>query len=129
MESTGKAGRIQISQTTATLLKAAGRGSWFTEREDRIHAKGKGELTTYWLHPSDRAGSVASGMLGPGSSADYRSAASTNSDGSEMEFASNNLLHLEQALKQRIGQDVPEQSPSQPAKQVAETTIVTEVEV
>ena len=49
MESTGLVGKIQVSQEIAELLYAAGKGRWLTQREDRVVAKGKGELTTYWL--------------------------------------------------------------------------------
>jgi class 3 adenylate cyclase len=49
MESTGKRDRIQISQETADLLCAAGKANWITPREEKVVAKGKGELQTYWL--------------------------------------------------------------------------------
>ena len=49
MESNGIRDKIQISQETADLLIAAGKPEWCTQREDKIVAKGKGELTTYWL--------------------------------------------------------------------------------
>jgi 3'5'-cyclic nucleotide phosphodiesterase/Adenylate and Guanylate cyclase catalytic domain len=51
MESTGKAGMIQISSSTADLLIEAGKSHWLKEREDKVNAKGKGELTTFWLLP------------------------------------------------------------------------------
>jgi 3'5'-cyclic nucleotide phosphodiesterase len=51
MESTGKAGMIQISSSTADLLIEAGKRHWLKEREDKVNAKGKGELTTFWLLP------------------------------------------------------------------------------
>jgi class 3 adenylate cyclase len=47
MESTGQRGKIQVSQETADLLFEAGKNSWITPREERIVAKGKGELQTY----------------------------------------------------------------------------------
>ncbi|KAG7339562.1 adenylate and guanylate cyclase catalytic domain containing protein [Nitzschia inconspicua] len=50
MESTGVPNKIQISQETATLLSSVGKEHWYTEREDKITAKGKGELNTYFLH-------------------------------------------------------------------------------
>ena len=50
MESTGQRGKIQISQETADLLIAAGRMSWITPREERVVAKGKGEMQTYWVN-------------------------------------------------------------------------------
>ena len=50
VESNGLPGRIQVSQDFADLLTAAGKGRWLTKREDRIVAKGKGEMQTYWVH-------------------------------------------------------------------------------
>ena len=49
MESTGEEAMIQVSQETADLLMAAGKGSWIRPREDKVIAKGKGQLQTYWL--------------------------------------------------------------------------------
>jgi len=41
MESTSKQGKIQLSQTTADLLVAAGKGHWTSKREDLVSAKGR----------------------------------------------------------------------------------------
>eukprot|EP00526_Cylindrotheca_closterium_P003678 CAMPEP_0113651902 /NCGR_PEP_ID=MMETSP0017_2-20120614/27686_1 /TAXON_ID=2856 /ORGANISM="Cylindrotheca closterium" /LENGTH=1286 /DNA_ID=CAMNT_0000564645 /DNA_START=247 /DNA_END=4110 /DNA_ORIENTATION=- /assembly_acc=CAM_ASM_000147 len=49
IESTGKRDRIHISQETADYLIKAGKNHWLKLREDKVTAKGKGELTTYWL--------------------------------------------------------------------------------
>ena len=49
MESNGAKERIHVSQETADLIEAANKPHWLTPREDKIHAKGKGELQTYWL--------------------------------------------------------------------------------
>ena len=54
MESTGVPNKIQISQKTAELIIEAGNGHWLKAREDLVHAKGKGDLQTYWLHPTKR---------------------------------------------------------------------------
>ena len=51
MESTGIKDRIQLSQGTAELLEAAGKGRWLEARKDLVKAKGKGEMKTYWLNP------------------------------------------------------------------------------
>jgi hypothetical protein len=65
MESTGARNRIHCSQATATLLESAGK-SWTTPRDDLVHAKGKGELKTFWVElvkqssPSRRTGSTSS---------------------------------------------------------------------
>eukprot|EP00980_Cylindrotheca_fusiformis_P024744 scaffold12369_cov97-Cylindrotheca_fusiformis.AAC.10 len=54
MESTGKKGRIQVSQETAVLLKNAGKSHWLKSRDELVNAKGKGELKTYWLDPTKK---------------------------------------------------------------------------
>jgi hypothetical protein len=50
MESTGQRGKIQVSQDTADLLVAAGKTAWISAREERVVAKGKGEMQTYWVN-------------------------------------------------------------------------------
>lgn len=50
MESNGIPGKVQISQEMADCLKSDGKAEWYTPREDKIVAKGKGELNTYWLN-------------------------------------------------------------------------------
>jgi class 3 adenylate cyclase len=50
MESTGLRDRIQVSQETADLLISAGKPNWIEPRADKVIAKGKGELQTYWLY-------------------------------------------------------------------------------
>ena len=49
MENTGICNGIHISEDTARLLSEAGKSNWITPRSETIQAKGKGELTTYWL--------------------------------------------------------------------------------
>jgi hypothetical protein len=49
IESTGESGRIHLSQECADLLVASGKSHWVEKRSDLVHAKGKGELQTYWL--------------------------------------------------------------------------------
>ena len=48
MESNGVANRIHVSEATARLLQEGGKGSWLTEREEMIEAKGKGKMKTLW---------------------------------------------------------------------------------
>ena len=48
-ESTGMPRRVQCSQATAELLRDAGKVGWIESREDTVHAKGKGELSTFWV--------------------------------------------------------------------------------
>lgn len=49
MESTGLPNKIHISKETADLLIEAGKGRWLSARLDKVYAKGKGELQTFWL--------------------------------------------------------------------------------
>lgn len=49
MESTGEGGKIQVSQATADLLIADGKGKWLEKRNELVAAKGKGEMQTYWV--------------------------------------------------------------------------------
>jgi transcription elongation factor len=66
MESTGVPGRIHVSQSTADALIATGKGHWLTIREDKVEAKGKGLLITYWA--SIKAGSNVGSVTGGTSS-------------------------------------------------------------
>lgn len=50
IESTGVCNKIQLSQETVDRLTVHGKGHWCQPRDDRVVAKGKGELITYWLH-------------------------------------------------------------------------------
>jgi hypothetical protein len=52
VESSGKNNRIHASSATANLLIQAGKGHWVEPREDKIIAKGKGEMTTFWVEPN-----------------------------------------------------------------------------
>lgn len=49
MESTGEPGRVQVSEETAQELRSKGKEQWLTARRDKVTAKGKGSLQTYWL--------------------------------------------------------------------------------
>ena len=50
MESNGLPNRIHVSEETANALTLQGKGHWLTPREDKIVAKGKGELQTYFVN-------------------------------------------------------------------------------
>lgn len=39
-----------MSQSTANLLVSAGKANWLRARKDKVQAKGKGLLSTYWLN-------------------------------------------------------------------------------
>jgi class 3 adenylate cyclase len=60
MESTGQRDQIQLSATTADLVTKAGKGHWIRAREEKVLAKGKGELQTYWFHPQNSRRSISS---------------------------------------------------------------------
>eukprot|EP00526_Cylindrotheca_closterium_P009193 CAMPEP_0113614614 /NCGR_PEP_ID=MMETSP0017_2-20120614/7263_1 /TAXON_ID=2856 /ORGANISM="Cylindrotheca closterium" /LENGTH=511 /DNA_ID=CAMNT_0000523799 /DNA_START=84 /DNA_END=1619 /DNA_ORIENTATION=- /assembly_acc=CAM_ASM_000147 len=49
MEHTGERNRIQLTQTTADLVKEAGYGRWIVPRSNTIFVKGKGNMQTYWM--------------------------------------------------------------------------------
>jgi Adenylate and Guanylate cyclase catalytic domain len=49
IESTGRPDQIHLSEQTAKELKRLGKGKWCVPRKDKVVAKGKGELETYWL--------------------------------------------------------------------------------
>jgi class 3 adenylate cyclase len=49
MEQNSMPGRIQLSESTYNLLVASNYDNVLTQREDKINAKGKGQLITYWL--------------------------------------------------------------------------------
>jgi class 3 adenylate cyclase len=58
MESTGLKNQIQLSNDTADLLRAAGKGKWLVAREEKIVAKGKGEaalsVNSFFRHHARR---------------------------------------------------------------------------
>jgi class 3 adenylate cyclase len=66
MESLGSTGQIHVSQQTADELLAKGKSSWVTPRADKVTAKGKGELQTYWVRPREMASTVISSAISDG---------------------------------------------------------------
>jgi len=60
MESNGIPGKIQISEDIAVLLRDAGKETWFHPRADKIVAKEKGSLQTYWLDMNRSSNDVRS---------------------------------------------------------------------
>jgi class 3 adenylate cyclase len=62
MESTGEKNRIQVSSTTAELLREAGKGHWLLPRDDLVEAKGKGPMQTFWLQCVRRGRSTVSSL-------------------------------------------------------------------
>jgi hypothetical protein len=49
MEGTGMGNCIQVSGTTAELLKKFGKGGWLIPRDELVEVKGRGAIQTYWL--------------------------------------------------------------------------------
>ena len=78
VETTGAKNKIHISQETADLLIASGKGHWVRAREDKVHAKGKGELNTYWLEVKGDAAKSHSSNSSDRSNAEDRQAAANN---------------------------------------------------
>ncbi|CAB9508786.1 Receptor-type guanylate cyclase gcy [Seminavis robusta] len=76
MESNGVKGRIHISQSTADSLMAQNKGDWLSERQDKITAKGKGVMTTYFVTPR------SAGTLTTESVVSHRSGFGSNTFGS-----------------------------------------------
>mmetsp|Transcript_1770 Transcript_1770/g.3541 ORF Transcript_1770/g.3541 Transcript_1770/m.3541 type:complete len:561 (-) Transcript_1770:185-1867(-) len=75
MESTGISNQIHVSEETARLLIDAGKSSWLTPRKETVQAKGKGELTTYWVFQKNnrkRGSSVATVTSCDSSSGSFR---------------------------------------------------------
>lgn len=60
MEHHSAPNQIQCSEFTADLIKKAGKEHWLRPRADKVKAKGKGELQTYWIVPKSGGPSMAS---------------------------------------------------------------------
>lgn len=96
MESTGLPNQVQCSQATAELLRDAGKVGWLEAREDKVHAKGKGTLSTFWLkkkvsnNPSSITGSSADGRTGRGGGGGDSVANNSQTGGMENDDDDNN---------------------------------------
>lgn len=60
MESTGLKDHIHVSEETADLLRLAGKGAWLSPRKTKIIAKGKGEVTTFFVKVGSASSSSSS---------------------------------------------------------------------
>lgn len=61
--STGEKNRIQLSPTTAQILRNGNKSHWLVKRDELVSAKGKETMQTYWLSPPG-TGSVAESTTG-----------------------------------------------------------------
>jgi class 3 adenylate cyclase len=82
MESTGIKSRIQVSEATAALIKAAGKAHWVKPRNELVMAKGKGNMQTYWIEPR-AGGHDPSNSLSQGSFSGTSSVTSLSNDTNE----------------------------------------------
>jgi len=48
MESSSRPGQIHISEETADEIRKFGKSEWIIPRSDKVEAKGKGLLTSFW---------------------------------------------------------------------------------
>ena len=49
METLGNPGSIHVSESCAAALRACGKGNWLVPRKDKVVAKGKGEMSTFFI--------------------------------------------------------------------------------
>ena len=101
MESNGIKGRIHCSQATADALAAWGYNHWITPREDKINAKGKGLMQTYWIETraTDNSGHRGSSSTDHTESQEYASNEPRNSKPiADMD----DMTNMKQKLHQRL---------------------------
>ena len=108
MESTGLPNRIQLSSSTAALLRKAGKDDWIVPRGQRIQAKGKGEMQTFLLKPnclSDDDDAVTGSLLSvcrstnPGDEDDGHRRSIRSLQGFDIEGQLNDLVEAEVPLQ------------------------------
>jgi 3'5'-cyclic nucleotide phosphodiesterase len=101
MESNGEKNRIHVSQKTADLIQQGGKGLWLTARPDKVHAKGKGEMQTYWCLPSSTEGTMSAGRQ---PEADVVARAEETVPGCRVEHRTSWIVELlERCLKDLVG--------------------------
>lgn len=84
MEAHSKPNRIHVSESTANLLRDAGKATWVIPRKKRIAPKGKQEMQTYFVDArSGGRSSNSGGSVLDNSSAHADDDAPLNSDGME----------------------------------------------
>ena len=96
MESNGEPDRIHLSGDTAKLLTSAGKGHWISARKDKIVAKGKGEMETFWLLTREKTATVSTH---PGS---RNKKGESNSEEDNEELDNNDLLVTSAAIPELV---------------------------
>ena len=100
MESNGSPNRIHCSQTTADLLRELGKGHWIEARADKVMAKGKGLMQTYWVAPTKRSRSTTTtDELHEDTTVDVDAGLELHSSGADKQ---DDMETLEQKLRERL---------------------------
>ena len=63
MEAHSKPNRIHVSESTANLLREAGKGIWVIPRKKKIAPKGKQEMQTYFVDTRTGGRSTSAGSI------------------------------------------------------------------
>mmetsp|Transcript_117760 Transcript_117760/g.175888 ORF Transcript_117760/g.175888 Transcript_117760/m.175888 type:complete len:1128 (+) Transcript_117760:68-3451(+) len=123
IETTGAKNRIHVSQETADLLAEAGYGNQLRMREEKVQAKGKGEMQTYWLTPKN------AGDRGAGAVSAVGSVATKKLDSKQMRNVKWNHQNLLRLLKPLVSTEREQGAapPSWELPTVAGETVLSEV--
>mmetsp|Transcript_31229 Transcript_31229/g.73559 ORF Transcript_31229/g.73559 Transcript_31229/m.73559 type:complete len:1201 (+) Transcript_31229:149-3751(+) len=117
MESTGRVNKIQISQATADLLTKAKKAHWLQARNEKVEAKGKGLMVTYWVEPKNRTGSVSSGTsFTRASSSQEETFVSARVSSQTQRLISWNIDVLERLLKKIVARRIAVKRESNPVE-------------
>ena len=108
MESNGVRGRIHVSQATADALINSGKGRWLENRQDKVEAKGKGIMQTYFVNVAAAKSVISTSSFESGSGSDSDDAAPTSSR-QRRSGQMNDLLPFDSEHKSEAS--IPEQAP------------------
>lgn len=109
MESNSIKGFIHVSQATADELIKKGKGHWLKAREEKIVAKGKGEMQTYFVSNDALSKSIASSR----SRSSYSGSSFGDDEDEEEEEKENgdgDIEVIEEQLKRRLANFTPGES-------------------
>ena len=101
MESNGIKGKIHVSEQTAAALRRGGKGHWLTPRVDKIEAKGKGLLQTYFVSVDAASRSSRAHSFGVASSIHSGDPSANAEDDEEEEDVEN----VQSQLSARLAKD------------------------